>query len=268
MKVLALSILALVAGPALASCPTPEFTDPAQVRLNGNAVMLVTHASSTYDARASTKRGVDEAVRFAKQKRIPVVYLQDDSPGEFYLMDDCLPDYRVLSRDGEIGFDIQSSHVYVAGGHLELCLSHTLHDVLGAWARQSKRNLTVTYLMDAIYSNGKSIEESDRYYKDFLDFMSVVTYGRPGGEHWPKLTLLETMGIISREEPGYEYLKRILPHFGRTLPPDYQVEMQVNNSATWVLKRAKERNAPTLRFQFVDSALRLTENEIFKLTGG
>ena len=98
--------------------------------------------------------------------------------------------------------------------------------------------------------------------------MSVVTYGRSGGEHWPKLTLLETMGVIVREEPGYEYLKRILPHYGRTLPADYQVEIQVNDSASRVLRRAKERNAPTLRFHFVDSALRLTENEIFKLTGG
>jgi len=183
-------------------------------------------------------------------------------------MEDCQPDYRVLSMDGEIGFDIQSSHVYIAGGHLELCLSHTLHDVLSAWARQPKRNLTVTYLMDAIYSNGKSIEEGDRYYKDYLDFMSVVTYGRPGGEHWPKLTLLETLGIIVREEPGYEYLKRILPHFGRTLPADYQVEMQINDSVSRVIRRAKERNAPTLRFRFVDSALRLTENEVFKVTDG
>ena len=268
MKVFALSILVLLSGPVLASCPKPEFTDPARVRVNGSAAMIVTHASSTYDARVSTKRGVDEAVLFAKQKRIPVIYLQDDSPGEFYFMNDCQPDYRVLSRDGEIRFDIQSSHVYIAGGHLELCLSHTLHDLLSTWARQPKRNLTVTYLMDAIYSNGKNFEESDHYYKDYLDFMNVVNYGRPGGEHWPKLTLLETLGIIVKEEPGYEYLKRILPHFGRTLPPDYRVEMQINNSVPKILRPANGRSSPTLRFHFVDSALGLTESEAFKMSMG
>jgi hypothetical protein len=226
--------------------------------------MIVTHASSLYDARLSTKRGLDEATRFAKQRRIPLVYLQDDSPAEYYFMQDCNPDYRVLSIDGDIRFDAMPAHVYVAGGHLEMCLSNTLHDVLSAWAKQPGRDLTVTYLMDAIYSNGKSIEEGDRFYRDFQNFMSVVTHGRPGGEHWPKLTLLETLGIIVRDEDEYDYLKRILPRFDRTLPADYRVELQINDSIARVVRPAKGRNAPTLRFHFVDSALALMTNEVFR----
>jgi len=55
----------------------------------------------------------------------------------------------------------------------------SLDDVMRIWSRQPRRNLTVTYLLDAIYSNGNSIEESDPYYARSRKFMGVVTYGRP-----------------------------------------------------------------------------------------
>jgi hypothetical protein len=259
MRFLSLVFLFLFAGPALAGCPTHGFTDPAQVRLDGDAVLIVTHASSNFDARASTKRGLDDAVRFAKDRKVPVVYLQDDSPEDLYFMDDCNPHHWVSSRDGEVPFDIRASHVYVAGGHLELCLSTTLHDILSIWSRQPRRNLTLTYLMDAIYSNGKSIDASAPYYSDFERFMGVVTYGRPGGEHWPKLTLLETMGIIRKEIHEFEYLKSILPHYARTMPREYRVELQMNDSVAKVIRPAAGWNPPTLRFHFVDSAPTLAE---------
>ena len=258
MKALAILSLVLLPGVALAACPRHEFTDPARVRLTGDAVMIVTHATSVHDARFATKRGVDEATHFAKSHRIPLVYLQDGSPEQFYFMADCEPDYWVLAEDGEVRFDVQPSHVYVVGGHLEMCLSSTLHDVLLAWSKLPKRNLTVTYLMDAIYSNGKSIEESDPFYQDFQRFMGVVTYGRPGGEHWPKLTLLETMGVIVREDHQLEFLKKILPHYARTLSADYRVELQLNDSVAKVLRPARGWRPPTLRFHFVDSAISLS----------
>lgn len=256
-KVLAALSLALLSELALGACPTREFTDPARVRLTGNSVMIVTHATSAHDARYATKRGVDEATRFAKNNRIPLVYLHDDGPDHLYFMEDCAPDYWVLSESGEVDFEVHPAHLYIVGGHLERCLSTTLHDVLHAWARQPKRNLVVTYFMDAIYSNGKSIEETDPFHNDFLRFMSVITYGRPGGEHWPKLTLLETMGVIQKEEHEREYLEKILPHYARSLPPDYRVELQLNDSVVKVLRPAPGWNPPTLRFHFVDSAINL-----------
>src|SRR5262245_7310305 len=182
MRLLTVLLLVLVSGAATAACRRPELTDPKLVQLKGDAVLIVTHASSTHDARLSTKRGVDEAVVFARSKRIPVIYLKDGTPGRYYFMEDCRPDYWVSSADGEITFDVTPSQVYVAGGHLEVCLLATLNDVIHAWAKKPKRNLTVTYLMDAIYSNGNSVEESDPYYADFRKFMGVVTYGRPGGD--------------------------------------------------------------------------------------
>jgi len=240
-----------------AACPPHGFTEPAQVRLAGDSVMIVVHATSTHDARFATKRGVDEAVRFARIKKIPVIYLQDDTPEQFYFMEDCKPDYWVFSKGGEISFEIPPSHVYIVGGHLELCMSAALHDILDQWSRKPARNLTVTYLMDAIYSNGKLIDPSDPFYGDFLKFMNVVTYGRPGGEHWPKLSLLESMGIIAREDHELQYLKQVLPRWDRSFPDSYRVALQLNDSVKKVLRSAPGWKPPTLLFHFVDSALTL-----------
>jgi hypothetical protein len=247
---------------AIASCPEPIFTAPQNVRLNADAVLIVTHASSTFDARLASKRGIDEAMRFAKNQRMPIVVLQDGSPVEFYFMEDCNPDYRVASTGGEIPFNVAPSHVYVVGGHLELCLGRTVNDILFQWSRQpsrSGRNLTVTYLMDGIYANGKGIEEDDRFYKSFTQFMSIVTWGRPAGEHWPKLTLLETMGVIGDRSQQFEFLQRILPRFDRTLPNAYRVELHFNHEPARILRQASGLLPPTLRFEFFSSVLELDQ---------
>lgn len=241
-----------------AACPPHQLAKPDQVRLQGDAVMIVVHATSTFDSRFSTKRGTDEAIRFAKNNRIPVIYLQDDSPEQFYFMEDCAPDYWVYSDSGEISFDVTPSHVYIIGGHLELCVSTALNAILYQWARKPPRDFKITYLMDAIYSNGKVIDPSDPFYGDFKRFLDVVTYGRPGGEHWPKLSLLETMGIIVKEEHELDYIKQILPRWDKTLPKSYRVEVQLNDSATKVLQAAPGWHPPTILFQFVDSAINLS----------
>jgi hypothetical protein len=214
---------------------------------------------STYDARFATKRGVDEAVRLAKSRKIPVIYLQDDTPDEFYFMADCYPDHWVFSQGGEIRFEVTASHVYIVGGHLELCMSAALHDIIHQWSKRSPRDFTVTYLMDAIYSNGRMIEDSDPFFADFERFMGIVTWGRPGGEHWPKLSLLETMGIIKREDHELDYIKKILPRWDRTFPENFRVAVQMNGSVKKVLRAAPGWNPPTLLFQFYDSALSLAE---------
>jgi hypothetical protein len=257
MRIFALLLLTLLSCAAQAACPKHAFTDPKQVLLPGDSVLIVTHASSFYDSRLTSKRGIDEAVSYAKNQRIPVVYLQDDTPQQFYFMEDCQPDYWVHSDGGELSFDVPA-HVYIAGGHLELCMAETVSDVLVSWAKQKKKNLRLTYLMDAIYSNGKSIDANSPYYADFEKFMNVVTYRRPGGEHWPKLSLLETMGVIRSEDHELEYLKDVLPHYERTLP-GYRVELKMNDSVVKVLQQAPGWNPPTIRFDFVDSAVDLAE---------
>jgi len=251
------AILALgVALPAAASCPRHPFTEPGEVKLKADAVMIATHASSNDDGRIATKLGVDDAVRFAKNRHIPVVYLQDDRPEDNYFMEDCKPDYWVFSG-GEVTFDVPASQLYLVGGHLEECLSSTVHDVLFNWSKKPKRDLTVTYIMDGIFSNGKNIRESDPYSRRFLRFLHIVTYNKPAGEHYQKLTLLETMGIIVDEDKQYEYLERVLPHYARTLGPDYRVEIRLMDSSVKVVQRGRGDRPPVLRFNFVDSAVSL-----------
>ncbi|MCF8152397.1 MAG: hypothetical protein K9K30_00810 [Burkholderiaceae bacterium] len=258
MQALAFLLVLLYSSLSWAVCPPHAFTDPARIKLQGDSVMIVVHESSAYDARLATKRGLDEAVSFAKDRKIPVIYLQDDSPERFYFVEDCNPDYWVYSQGGEISFDVAPTHVYIVGGHLEICMSATLHDLLYQWSKKPARNLRVTYLMDAIYSNGKLVDPADPFYADFSRFMSIVSYGRPGGEHWPKLSLLESMGIIVRQDHQLEYIRQILPRWDRTFPDTYRVEVQLNDSVKKVLRPASGWRPPTLLFHFVDSAVNLS----------
>ena len=258
-RILKVLLLLLLATPAWAACRNHVVTPPEDVRIADDSVMIVVHESSTHDARFSTKRGIDEAVRFAKARKIPVIYLQDETPEEYYFMEDCYPDHWVYSEGGEIRFKVTASHVYIVGGHLELCMSSALHDIILQWSKHAPRNFTVTYLMDAIYSNGKMIEPEDPWYSDFDRFMGIVAYGRPGGEHWPKLNLLETMGIALREEWQMDYVKRILPRWDRTFSDAYRVQLQLNHSMKHVLRNAPGWSPPTVLFRFVESALKLAE---------
>lgn len=264
MKILVAFTLALCSQVALAACPKHQFTDPEKLVLNGDSVLIVTHASMFYDARLSSKRGIDEAVSFARNGKIPIVYLQDGSPEADYFMNDCNPDYWIYSEAGELKFDVKASHVYIVGGHLEKCMYTTVHDLLDSWAKQSMKNVTLTYFMDGIYSNGELVEKSDPFYGDFEIFMRAATHGRPGGVYWPKLNLLETMGIINKEENELGYLKKALPDYERIMPPGYRVELQMNNSVVKVLQPGPGWYPPTLKFRFVDSSFNLVTPRILK----
>ncbi len=185
-------------------------------------------ASSNNDARHGSKFGVDAAIKSARERKIQRIYLQDDRPAEAYFMADCQPDYWVHSNGGALSFKMTAQNVLIVGGHLEYCLQHTLADVMYAWSKQTPKDHTMTLYMDAIFSNGKFVYEDDRYYSDFVRFMGIASYGRPGGETFGKVTLLETLGVIIKPSLQHEYLKRVLPEFARTLGADYRVVMYSN----------------------------------------
>src|SRR5262245_20793841 len=132
------ALFSLVSSFAAASCTQHAFTEPSRVTPAGDSLMIVTHATAKYDPRLASKRGVEEAVRFAKTGRIPLVYLADrgNAAPDQYLVDECSPDYWVYSEEGEIRFDLRATHLYVVGGHLEVCLLVTLVDVLQKWSKQ------------------------------------------------------------------------------------------------------------------------------------
>ena len=174
------------------------------------------------------------------------------------------PVYRNGVCAGALGFDITPSHAYVVSGHLELCLANTLNEILVHWGKQAPRNLTMSFFMDGVLSNGNYFEEKDPYCCDYIRFMSIVNYARPTGEYFPKLTLLETMGIVIGEARQYDYLTRILPHYERSLPADCRVEMKMSEAKPRVLQPGKRppgllARPPVLLFDFIDSADNLND---------
>ncbi|MFM1855607.1 MAG: hypothetical protein RLZ83_916, partial [Pseudomonadota bacterium] len=229
-------------------------TPPQSVSVRGDAALLAVHVSVAYDARYATKRGADAAARLAREQGISRIFLRDDTDPAGYFMADCDPDHWVFSEGGELRFPLDVGQLTAIGGHLELCLSTALHDVLLQWSRLPPRDRTVTLPMDAIYSNGKVIDPQDSFYEDFMRFMGVVTYARPGGEHWPKLTLLESMGIIKNPVRQADYLRQVLPRWDRTFDDSWRVVMVVNEGPLQVLRPGRGLRAPTLRFHFIDSA--------------
>lgn len=244
----------VVASVATAACPPPALSDPTTLDVTHEQVLIVTHASSVFDPRFTTKYGVDSAVRYAKHQGIPIVYLIDDSPLHTYMMEDCSPSHWVQSADGDIVFQIKARHVLFAGGHMELCLSRSVHDLLLQAARRNDQDLKVTFLMDAIYSNGKTIQESDPFYEDVSKFFGVVTYGRPGGERWPKLNLLEATGVIKKPDYDYDYLTGLLPRWDRTFGPATRIEIQLNDLPLRVLRKGEGPLGRVVHFHFIDSA--------------
>lgn len=238
---------------SLAACSTPVLTPAKQLELKAESALIVTHASALYDPRYSTKYGLDTAVTYAKQKKIPVIYLVDDSPARYLIMDDCEPSHWIRSVDGEVDFSVDVKHLILAGGHMELCLSRSAHDLIEQAAKRSQNNLKVSYVMDAIYSNGKTISETDPFYRDFHWFMGIVNYGRPGGEQWPKLNLLETTGIIKSIKNDYLYLRELLPRWDRTFSKDTRVELKMDDFPSRVLQKGS-RESLSVEFHFISSA--------------
>lgn len=248
-----LMLFAFGSAAAAANCPPRTFNYPSDLELEDEAALVVTHASAGFDARYATKYGIDNAVAFARNRHMPVLYLEDDDAPSLYFAEECTPDYRVFSEDGELPIEIRSSEVYVVGGHLELCLARTLQDILASWARRPPRHLRLTFFMDGIYSNGKSVRDSDPYAKAAEGFLKIVGHGRGGRETWSKLTLLETLGLIPDKELRYSYLRRVLPSY-EALPPGYRVELQLNDDPPRQLRQGNQRSDMLLQFRFVDSA--------------
>jgi hypothetical protein len=248
-----LMLFAFGSAAAAANCPPRTFNYPSDLELEEESALVVTHASSNFDARYATKYGVDNAVDFARNRRMPVLYLEDDDAPSSYFAEECAPDYRVFSEDGELPIEIRSREVYVVGGHIELCLGRTLQDIVASWARRPTAHLKLTFFMDGIYSNGKSIRDSDPYAKAVDGFLKIVSHGRGGRETWSKLTLLETLALIPGNEQRYDYLRRVLPNY-ESLPSNYRVELQLNDEPPRLLRQGNQRSNMRLQFRFVDTA--------------
>ena len=175
----------------------------------------------------------------------------------------CLP-------GGACAADLHGKVVGVADGDTVTVLdqasqraANTLNQLLDKWSKEPIGDRTVEVLMDGVYSNGRSVDESTPYFSDMMRYMRIRSYGRPTGEHWGKITMLETMGVIIKEAQQYRYLESILPQWRRSLPAGHRVELRLNDSSPYVLQQGNGARSPVLRFQFVDSAVTLIAKEFF-----
>lgn len=253
VRLLCLAIV-LVTSAARAACGPEASVAQKDVKVEGPSVMIAVHPSSFFDARFASKRGIDEATAYARMTRTPLIALADESDPARYFIEPCAPRQWVRSDGGEIAFSVDVNDAIFMGGHIEICLGRATNDVLLQWAKAPPRpRRTMTFLMDAIYSNGHAVGPEDAYYARFLDFLGIVTYGRPSGEHWPKVSLLETLGAIG-ERNEVAYLERLLPRWDRTLPAHYRVELDVHGHPPKILRRGEGWRPPTVVFRFLESA--------------
>src|SRR4051812_11391548 len=104
----AVAVVLAVSTEALgAPCGPHVFTDSAQVNLGTDAALIVTHPSTQWDGRFSSKLGMDAAVKFAKSHKMPVVYMEDANTGngsDSYFFSDCQPTYWFHSLGGEFSY--------------------------------------------------------------------------------------------------------------------------------------------------------------------
>ncbi len=253
MKKLALSLVLFPLSCMAAPCGPHSYTNPADVKLSAPAALLVTHPSTQWDGRFSSKIGVDAAVAFAKSRKFPVVYLEGVSGQDTYFFGDCEPTYWVASYGGEFSFEVAPNHIYSVGGHWELCQRLTQETLMQIWSTKTGVDLTFTEVLDGLYSYGAYVLESDPYRADFRRFIEVVSYRRPGPD-WPKpkLNLLEMMGIIGDRNLQIAYLKRNLPSYSQ-LGPEYETQLWYNGQMVEVLAPARTMPKHIFKVEFVDS---------------
>ena len=254
----AMAALGLGAPAALARahCPPIEFTRPPEgTSLRGPAALVVTHATSMYDARLATKRGLDALVGHARLARLPVIYLADDSPPATYFADDCRPTAWWFSEGGELAAGIDTDTVLLAGGHLEICLRRTVFALLDQWSILPPRDRTIRLVADAVYSNGRDVPAQAPYAAEVSRFLDVVAAGRPGGEHWRKLTLLETLSLIRAPDAGLAWLAETLPAGSRVLPPGWRIRLVLDGTHRAVLREPRGRATATLTYDVVPSMI-------------
>lgn len=253
MKFLLSLMMAALSGMAVASCPEQPFSRPVDKGLITPSALLVTHASRVFDPLYASKRGIDRATRIGKSNHIPVIFLQNDDVPESYFADDCHPDLRLHSEYGELGMVIDASEIFLAGGHLEQCLNTTIRDILTAWTLHPKHDLALSYLMDAIYSNGDLVQEGDPYKKNFELVRNALQFP---SDHEnapePKITLLTAMNLIEGREEKFSYLTRLLSGYKFLLPESTRIVIEYAGQQK-IIGDTRTKPMRTLAFRFLET---------------
>jgi hypothetical protein len=251
----AIFLASMVSQTFAASCSNIRFTRPSELKLKGDKLLIVTHPSTLWDGRFSSKAGMDAAVAFAKAHRFQSIYLAGEDSKDTYFFADCDPSYWVSSYGGEFSFSVTANHIYSVGGHWELCQATTQRDLFtNNWKLNRRENYTFTQVMEGLYMYGQHVQTSDPYYDEFSRFLEIVTYRNPRDPWYiKKLSLIEMMGIIKTPELQIEYLRRNLPPY-QNLPPEFEVQLVVNGQLIEILRKSSiTKNPPIMTLEFIDN---------------
>ncbi len=127
-----------------------EFAKPASIKIDSDRVLIVTHACSVWDEKCTTKSANDITIKWAKENKIPVIYLQDDFDQKTYFCEDRKPNFFAKSNLGEFSFAVKPTQVLTTGGYSSYCQRETMRDLLKRWsARQESAD--VCQVTTAIY---------------------------------------------------------------------------------------------------------------------
>lgn len=229
-------------------CLTPNLTPPEKISISSERTLLVTHASSIYDSARAARVGVDHQIELAMNRDDTVVYLQHQLSGGLdnryvnstYYPAKCDPNFIVLSNGGEFSFLMSSRHVVSVGGFWEMCQATTLKSLMKVWALQPAGKFVLTQDMDAIYTFGGFVKDTDSYYRKFRRAVDEEQRKPPfEGGTW---SLAQLMNLIGDHELEVQFLKRNLPPF-EILGSDFQVDLFYQGSFVETLQRP----SPSLR---------------------
>lgn len=244
------------------------FDDPAKVALQGDTLVLITHATETYDARRTTEPGLSELLSAANGASAPVISLQDsrEDQSNYFLPASAKLAAVLASGGGEfdmVNLKIPMSHVISAGGYFERCEFHSMLYLLTAWASEWARtglvrNLKITHYADASYTYGDYVNRGgippSTNPRPRLD--KIIA--RNGTTRSLREALAEARSA-KNEDLYYQYVvsewvevmekQQSAPLSG--FIPNYNVQLERDGKVLKTLSRAKVQPAPTLTFQLI-----------------
>lgn len=224
----------------------PAFTPSGEVDLPQDRLLLVTHASSSWDTAERSKAGLKKLLPAAKSARVPVVYLQASNDPKTYFTGDIAPTYRVASSGGGFRFAFAARHVILAGGHLELCQLETAMSVARVWReREARDDLRLTVVTDATYMRGAYgiVRRKDAFYKPYKALRKRLRTKR--------IAVSELLRLAGPGEAALDLTERYTGLLSADLPGTHALVATTDGEETTL--RAGRAGAPTIAVEFVSS---------------
>jgi hypothetical protein len=220
-----------------------EFTEPAKLEVNGDKVLIVTHVCSVWDEKCTTKGANDSVIKFAKDNKIPIIYLQHEFDDKAYFCDDKKPNFFAYSSGGEFSFSVKPKSVISTGGYSSYCHRNTMRDLLAQWAKRQESG-DVCQVTPAIYESIRS----DLLPQAIQDKARLTVYKKYDSATVP---LSELLDLFENDEARLEYLKgRVLDYVAKNVDIDFKIAIKYRGKDL-VVQEGKGSPPFKLTYRFV-----------------